>query len=281
MAVRIITPPDARWQSAGYAFVGWAERLLWEDATARAELSARGLDDGTIRAAHLGWNPRDWRRPGRPWGLERQVWLPKGWVIPNIGAGVLWGLNIRRPEASIEAARARNAACPGSESRWSEDKYLRVLGSRRILYGLDSLAGASDALICEGEFDALLLRQHVGRVCACVALGGAGRQPVTGPEVARLAGVRRIWFVPDADDAGRQATERLRRISPRVRVLEVPAHDVTDYWRAGGDLVRWTLDRVGPREPRERLAWVEHHLLRLGDTPDLAIPLPPNRFGAH
>ncbi|MHB0858429.1 MAG: hypothetical protein ACYC5M_12755 [Anaerolineae bacterium] len=100
---------------------------------------------------------------------------------------------------------------------------------------------------------------------------------MTEPEVARLAGVRRIWFVPDADEAGRQVAARLQETSPRVRVLEVPDHDLTDYWRAGGDLLGWALEQIGPRDPRERLAWAEYHLQRLSDRPDFDGDASPTR----
>lgn len=185
--VREIEPPGEAWQAMGRAYATWAQEKLWHDGEALDYLRGRGLSDDTITAAGLGWNPEEMWRPGAKWGQEKQVWLPRGWVIPHEAGGALWAINTRRTDADISAAKSWNAANPNHKPR-PDDKYLCVSGSKRILYSLDALYHKSDAAICEGEFDALLLQQHIGRVCGCVALGSASRPPTTAPEVAELGG---------------------------------------------------------------------------------------------
>lgn len=241
---RTIEAPSDAWQERARAFVEYAHAQLWENADALAYLHGRGLTDETIRAARLGWNPAQWRDAAAKWGQDgKPIWLAPGWVIPNESGGALWGVNVRR---------AGDA----------EPKYMMVAGSKRRVYGVGLVGHHSDLVICEGEFDALLLRQEAGALVSAVALGGANNRPDV-DSLRVLAGFRRWWVATDQDDAGRKAQAELLEASARARPLALPdaeSKDVTDAWQAGADLAQWVTRSVGPEDPNDFRRWAEYYL---------------------
>ena len=245
--------PSAVWQARAREFVAYAQGQLWQDDIALAYLRDRGLSDDTVRTAGLGYNPKDVKDSVQRWdGRGAYVWLPRGWVIPCEHSGHLWYVKIRRPNEDLEPD--------------SKDKYRAVKGSRLTMYGLETLKGAhvQDAVICEGEFDALLLRQHMGVLCGCLALGSASKG-LDMAAVCELVVIRRVWLALDADKAGQEGAKKLLAASARIHPLPVPAHDVTDAWREGQDLVAWVVPGIGPRDRDRRRMWLTYHLDRLGD----------------
>jgi DNA primase len=219
-------------QAAALATVEECATALWSSAGAKAHrwLAGRGIREDTVRAWRLGYSPA--RRELH--GLA----IPRGIVIPCfIGNGVQY-IKVRRPVPPL----------PGP-------KYQQVKGSKSALFGLDHLAGRRVAVICEAEFDAVLLWQEAGDLVDVVALGSKGARPAL-PWLAHLASASR-WLVAldrDADDVATwwgEFSGRVRRVRP------LRGNDLTDFYRAGGDL----------------RAWVSYHLERSGD----ASPLPRTR----
>ncbi|MCD6552443.1 MAG: hypothetical protein J7M16_00375 [Anaerolineae bacterium] len=206
--------------------VGRCQTILWQDVgkKARAYLHKRGLKDETLRAWGIGYNPKDQRVAG--------LFFPRGVVIPWTVGGRLWLVKVRRPVPPL----------PGP-------KYQQLKGGGKgALYGLDHLAGRQAALICEGEFDALLAWQEAGDLVDVVALGSATGRP--GREaLAALLRARRWFIATDRDDAGDKGADWWSEFSARVkRVQPLQGHDLTEFWQAGGDLRQWVLfhlDREG------------------------------------
>jgi len=253
-------PPSALWQARARQFVAYAQGQLWQDDEALAYLRDRGLSDDTAREAGLGYSPKDLHGDVGRWGQRgTYVWLPRGWVIPCESRGVLWYVKIRRHRDDLAAEAERK---PDK----TPDKYRSVKGSKVTLYGLETLARDhyTDCVICEGEFDALLLRQHVGCLCGCVALGSATKG-LDMQAVSELVAIRRVWLALDADKAGQDGAKKLLEVSARIHPLPVPAHDATDAWKAGHDLVDWVVPRIGPRDRDRRLMWLKYQLDKLGD----------------
>jgi DNA primase len=240
-AIRLNEPPADDWQErAVLAMVDCGANLFSERGKrARQWLNReRGLTDETLRRWWVGYSPG---------GTLHGHKFERGIVIANLHeqANTLWGLKIRRPA--------------------NENKYTHVAGgkSRAMLWGADNLAGFDVAVVCEGEFDAMLLWQHAGDLCAVVAQGAATNVSI-GDWLPYLLHVRRLYIAADADAAGdkawlkwEKATKRVRRALPP---LEQPwpkgpgqVLDITDAWHAGADLRAWVCGLLGIAEPpRER-----------------------------
>ena len=229
--------PQPTWDpSAALVVVEKCEAALWADAgvRARAWLAQRGLGERTLRTWRLGYNPTDRKIGG--------LFVPCGIVIPCFVDGVLWYLKVRRPVPPL----------PGP-------KYRQVKGGgKRALFGLDHLKGRRVAVICEGEFDALLVWQEAGDLVDVVALGSATARPSVA-FLARLAAATRWLVATDRDDAGEKGAAWWGEYSARVRrVRPLQGNDLTDFHTAGGDLRAWVtyhLERLEAQARPKVSAW--------------------------
>ncbi|MFI5458035.1 MAG: hypothetical protein ACHRXM_21565 [Isosphaerales bacterium] len=224
------------------ALVQAATVRLWspEGADGLAYLRGRGLTDATIRAARLGW-VLDVRLPTRD---GRRYWSACGIVTPWYDGDRLAMIKIRQP-----AGR--------------RPKYVELYRDRPTIYPAPSVVRPGKPLVvCEGEFDALLLGQELRELAAVVTLGSASARPET--EILAVMLAAPAWFVAtDADGAGdRSALEwppRARRVRPPD-----PFKDWTEASQAGVDLHRWWTDRLGGIEAPELSTWDELAARRWG-----------------
>lgn len=234
-------PPPAAWQAVmrqecrrahAYLFSGAAEAqqaLGW--------LRRRGLRRHTLRLAGIGFNP-GWRRTRlRDHVTGQAVFIPPGILIPCLVDGALWAVHVRTlPELdspTSEPAAADKAPLP---------KYLYVRGSKAsALYNGDKLEDDCLALVVEGEFDALLAQQELGKQVVVVTLGSAANH-LPARWLARLKRARRVYSCFDADDAGQQAAARLEELfGEKHRALRLPqGKDITEFAvNHGGSLRQW------------------------------------------
>jgi hypothetical protein len=123
-------------------------------------------------------------------------------------------------------------------------KMLSETGSCPELYGSPNLAAKPQWLvICEGEFDRLVLEAH--RFSAVTSTAGAR---VFLPEWAPLfEGIKRIFICFDLDEAGVEGARNVKAVLPRATIVTLPAvlgakGDVTDYFvRLGKDRMDFEL----------------------------------------
>lgn len=227
------TPPNDQWKSRAAAFVSYAHDKLWNDQRALCYLMERGLIEDTIATFDLGLNPRDLSDSAERWGLDgKPVYLSRGIVIPHKryivtgngdGEFPIWFVNIRRP-----------AGTP---------KYLVPRGGVRGIYH-GPISGHPVLLLAEGEFDTMLAWQSANDLCDMATLGGA-RHRIDVLDGSVLTRYSSIICAYDLDQAGELGSEYLRRaIGARMSVAHPDAHDLTDYWKSGGDLRRWIAGRV-------------------------------------
>jgi DNA primase len=211
-------PPPTIWQTAAREVAALAEETLWSTAgeNALAYLTGRGLTAATIRKAGLGYVPGDWRERRSIAGLE----VPCGITLPWFAADALWAVKVRRA--------------------YGMPKYVQITGSSASgLYGADTLANADAALFCEGEFDALIAGQEVGNLVTAVTLGSAVNT-LSRRWLGELVGCQTLLVAYDSDEAGIRGAQRLARISPRFRRIDVPhGKDITDFYLSGGDVYGW------------------------------------------
>lgn len=117
---------------------------------------------------------------------------------------------------------------------WGEvrgGKYLSGPGEPVRAFNIDSLDGAEEVVLCEGEFDAIRLHEVLKaspeerlRRLAVVGLPGTSAYPEELDDY--LSDIKRIFIAFDSDDPGKLAAEKLReKYGARARVLELPTTD--------------------------------------------------------
>ncbi|MBC7216571.1 MAG: toprim domain-containing protein, partial [Burkholderiaceae bacterium] len=103
------------------------------------------------------------------------------------------------------------------------------------LFGYDHLQGRPDLLLCEGEFDAILMRRIVGDVMDVATFGSASGTDIR-LWLPVLVGYRRIWLGFDNDEAGERARREWYKRTRRAHGLIVPVgKDWTETWQELGD----------------------------------------------
>lgn len=104
-----------------------------------------------------------------------------------------------------------------------ERKYVTGPGQKSRLYNSDAVWDAGEVIVCEGEFDSMVLEQQGFRA---VAVPGANtwQESWTG----YFDDCRRVWVVFDRDErnVGEQgAMKVMDRLGPKARFVELPGHD--------------------------------------------------------
>lgn len=217
-----IEPPNAVWQRTAQDIVEDCSKRLWSDAgiQARDLLHARGLKDETLRKWEIGYSRNNMDSGGTKFG----TYVPDGTVIPCLTGNTIWYLKVRRAAGS--------------------PKYAQVKGSRPAVYGADRLRGHDVAIVCEGEFDAMLLHQEVGDLCGVITLGSASATLDVASWAGYLLPVKRFLVAYDTDSAGIKGAAKLGALTSRAKPLSVPKlregdKDITDFVISGGDLRQW------------------------------------------
>jgi len=218
--ISVKQPPDDAWQTAAVRVVLDCEKELWSGQHGAVVdwLAKRGLEPATLRRWMVGFNPKAQELNG--------LWVPKGVTIPHWheATNTLWGIKVRQGQGA-------------------KQKYMHVKGGTDGMFGADTLAGHDVAVICEGEFDAMLLHAHAGDLVGIVTLGSASSKDVD-PWLPHLLPIARLLIATDADQAGDESAAYWLKLTRRARRLRPPVDpkdgkDVTDYWQAGGDLRAW------------------------------------------
>jgi len=238
--------PSAAWQQRGRQAIEYGCAQLAVSPSAQNYLLDRGLTRETIAAARIGFFPEEMHDAGSRWGLDEDVWLPRGWVIPGTMGGQLHYLKVRRPDA--------------------KPRYIAVRGSvkRGVLYGLDEMPRGDDLIVCEGEFNALVLAQCLGPVAGVASVGDCGNHP--GPEaISTMLRFRRWWLLMDPDTAGRHGSEKLTERYARFQELRWPySVDINDAYTDGHCLAMRLVPQIGPPivngNSSERVAWLSRWL---------------------
>lgn len=237
-------PPPQVWQDALEVIATDAhERLIHapEAASAREWLAARGIGEGEIKAAYLGYQPGPPCFPNatapyfeRVETLAGSLKVFSGILIPWVTVGeriTWWGIHIRRPVRG-------------------KGKYIWVPdvpgGARGGCFLPDSCipARGRPLMIAEGEFNAIIAHREVGDLVGVLSVGSAHAQ-IGFRWFDVLAGAPLIIAAYDVDAgsrAGQKGAANLARLSARVRRLKLPlpkgadSIDINDFVVAGGDL---------------------------------------------
>ncbi len=222
-----LDPPGYAWQAAARALVETCQAALWADPAPKALawlVESRGLSEGMIAAAGLGYNDHDHYDKYEAWGLEPDpkgsgVWLPRGVTIPWEIGGELWRVNIRRPAG--------------------KPKYFSPAGCSNGLYGADLVKPGKPVVLVEGELDALTIEQHAGDLVNGVATGSTcGARLVRW--IGRLALVPIVLVAYDNEpDKGEKAAAYWIDALPNARRWRPYWNDVNAMAQDGADVLSW------------------------------------------
>lgn len=148
--------------------------------------------------------------------LERNkvTWDGEKIVIPVFNADGMWLFNKYRRDPAVDAG----------------PKYTYDKGATSALYGAEKIPLFDRVIICEGEFDALILEAY-GLTGVC-STGGAGTFKA---EWFDLMAGKELFMCFDNDDAGRKGMERIARMRPEIKMIPLPRDvgehgDITDFF---------------------------------------------------
>lgn len=220
--------PCQEWQWSGKAFCKVAKAALWSEAGEKAlsYLRNRSMSDESIEQCNFGYNTRDWHvECPADWGLTDSLWLPRGIVIPYTGEDQLWKIEIRLPTESKEKRRYHN-----------------VKGSANALYGYEDLRYRGKAVVVEGVFDAIAMRQVLAEIgCSITAVVATGSTDGSHGTrwLMRLGICESVVIAFDADGSGagdKAATWWLERLSNAKRWKPLSG-DINDMYLANKEIL--------------------------------------------
>ena len=187
----------------------WIKNLLADETVLRWLHEKRGLSDVTLKKYEIGWDPKQQRN-----------------TIP-----------IRDERGNVVNVRLYNAKKEAKMINYTEGRH--KYGSPPRLYGLNELVDYSDqqVILCEGEWDRLLLQQE-----GFMAVSGSHGASTFRPEWIPYFKNRDVVVIYDCDREGQKAAVNivLRALkksgAQSVKNVVLPLHgtkddkDITDYF---------------------------------------------------
>lgn len=215
-------------------------RVLTEYAAHAAELLAgndkmmlyllgRGLSSQTIIDAQLGYVPANYGICESLPGNFSRADLELSGMLTRNGKEFLAG-KVTIPyfsHGSVVSVRGKDPS----------GKYLTAAGDQARLFSADSLQGATEVILTEGEFDALMVAQALAestdprlRRIAVVGLPGAGVLPGGAELFPELfSDAKRVFIALDPDEVGRREASKIRGIiGSKSRIVELPDSEGAD-----------------------------------------------------
>jgi len=212
-------------------------------ANIRQYLNARGITGAVVNVHKLGW--------GKFYG---RWWL----TIP-----------IKDSKGSYAFLKLRR----DPEDTTNPDKYkFYPAGSKATIFGLDMLKGDEDRIvICEGEFDCLLLAAH--GIPAITSTAGA--ETFKDEWIDSLKSIKQIYVCFDNDDTGRKGADNIIRKlfetkRHQVYLITLP-QEVGDH----GDITNYFIEHKGTES--DLFGKLAKECLLLGQTPRIRKVDPPLR----
>ena len=231
-------PPSAEWQAAARKVIEQAEATLWaaDGAKALAWLKTRGLREGAIRRAQLGYVPGHWSQYHSLHGLT----VASGILIPWWHKNDLWGIKVRLSGGDKKYTQVKGGNIPGG-IYWAAPPDHAYMTDWGVL-------PEWPLLIVEGEFDCLIVYQEAADLINPVTLGASSVRINTRfkPYIWCASAV---YVCMDNDGAGAEAAEKWLDAVPDARIVNVPQGKDPNEFRllAGGHAVReWVQSLIQP-----------------------------------
>lgn len=208
-----------------------AEMLLHRDDVMLYLLRERGLGPQTIIDRKIGFVGSGWSLTGSlPAEFTREQLAATGLVHKS---GHRSGTDFYTNHLLIPLI-SRGHVIQIRGRAWGETrggKYMSGPGEEVRAWGVDSLDGAEEAILCEGEFDAIRLAEVLAacpdeRAQSIAVIGLPGTNAWPDDLDDRLAGIKRLYVGFDSDKPGQSAGERLKdRFGARARLVQLPLID--------------------------------------------------------
>ena len=127
-----------------------------------------------------------------------------------------------------------------------EVKFGGPRGGHSNLFRLEMTHTMPVLILTEGEWDAMLLWEYCPDLCDAGTIGGA-RSHFDALDLALLTRYLVVLVVHDDDKAGGMGREYITELATRfgrVKSIAPPAHDLSDFWKSGGNLRTWVARHV-------------------------------------
>ncbi|MGZ4745627.1 MAG: DnaB-like helicase C-terminal domain-containing protein [Oryzihumus sp.] len=194
----------------------------------------RGLSAETVLEARIGYVPKGWSLTGSMAGFTRDD-------LKEVGLLTATGRDFYEDRITIPyLSRGAVVALRGKDPA---SKYFTAAGDSVRLYNADVLDGADDVIVTEGEFDCLVLQQHLRlstdpRIRKIAVVGLPGTQALPANFESYFKDAKRVFIGFDPDDAGIKGALRIKEmLGTRARILELPDDlpkcDWSEYFQRG------------------------------------------------
>lgn len=207
---------------------------------------ARHLSPETIVTRRLGWASRQWhltKQLPHEKGYREEDLLASGLLAKSEGGGLYEYYQDR-----ILIPYVLDGRIVQIRGKDINGRYYTPIGDPVYFFNADSLVGATEAVLVEGEFDTmmladLLLTSSESRVRNMAVVGLAGTGAIPDDFHQRLSHLKRIFIATDPDEPGRKAAAKLQeRLGVRGIVIEWPSA-LVEAWVAAGHHLKdldWT-----------------------------------------
>jgi 5S rRNA maturation endonuclease (ribonuclease M5) len=184
-----------------------------EDATLYLLGPRRGLPPEVIVERRLGY-------ASAQWPLSKNLPEQRGYTTKDLLSAGLLAETQDEPKRTYEYFRdvvlipyIENGRVVQLRGKDPFGRYYTAVGDAVRIYNADSLKGAEEALVVEGEFDTAMVEwlfRHSGieRLQRMAVIGLAGTGALPDDLNARLAHLKRVWIGSDPDEPGRKAAEK-------------------------------------------------------------------------
>src|SRR2546430_10413603 len=181
--------PVQEWQWSAEWFYKVCKKALWSEQGAKALqwLRDRGFTDEIIDSHDFGFNSQDYTAD---WGTGEQIALYRGITIPYLGQGQVWKIETRRATGK------------------KDQRYRTVKGSANTLYNYDSLEFRGKAVVTEGVFDCVAMKQAMAEAGAsgtAVVATGSANGSCEERWIMKLSLCDSVVLAFDADGGGNNA----------------------------------------------------------------------------
>lgn len=222
--------PEILWQEKGQKFVRWThEQLLCHPEELSWLSKIRGIHMDTVKKFKLGFNPQDFYRYRKTWGIasdeKKKLWIPPGLVIPYIQNDRLQRIRIRKKEE-----HPRYYIIPGSCT------HPMMIGQNRKAW-----------MIVESELDGILLVQETGDLVGILAVGNTTGRPNQEQYRILLQSVHLMIAMDFDGQPGALASQWwLENFTDAIRWPVPQGKDPGEAYQNGINLRNWVLAGLAP-----------------------------------